>query len=223
MTNHDEPLTRMGALFDNWLRKHHETGRTRALGVLKGQVGSLRATRQRTIAWANKISKAVERAREELGGSASLTALAEWLNDHGHTTSTGNRFASRNMGATLFSVDKLIAADAVMECRAKMSALALSASFAIDIAESRPLEVECIERIKAGIVMARALERRAVLPEADLTREAQHMAIAQAELQRSDSRYAPMLARECYLTEAEFAEAVPDIEKMIMTNAKPDR
>lgn len=214
MIDADEPLTRMGALFDAWLRKHQETGRTRALGTLKGRVAALRTSRQRTIAWADEISKAVEVAREELGGSANLTAIASWLTDHGYMTSTGNRFASRNMGATLFSVDKLIAADAVMECRAKMSALALSAKFSIQMADSQPLEIECIDRIKAGIVMARAMERRAVLSDAALTQAAHELAINQAELQRT--RYAPMLARECYLTEAEFAEAVPDIESMIL-------
>jgi hypothetical protein len=216
IANQDDARAKMRDLFQDWLGRQTEGVRKRSLGTLKGQVASQKAARARTMAWASEMLMVVQQAREDLGVAVGPEALAKWLNEHHHKTSTGNWFRGSNLGTTLFSVDKLIAADAVMECRTKMSALALSANFDIAPTDSQPLEAECIERIKEGIVLARQLERRSILSENGLTVEAQQMAKDEANRQRDDGRYAPMLARECYLTMAEFDEAVPDIERMLL-------
>lgn len=212
-----DPRRRMAALFDRWLVKQGTDRRDGQIGILKGRVKSLQTQRLRTEKWAQELLPLVEQARDELGGSATLIELAEWLNARNHFTATGNRHVGRNFGTTLFSVDKTIAGEAVMVCRTKMSALALSANFNASQSDMQPLEAECLQRIRSGIVLSRRLERQRPLTEDELEREAQRLAIAQADLQRADQRYVPMLARECYLTEAEFAEAVPDIERMILS------
>jgi hypothetical protein len=214
MTDRDDVLRRMRELFQRWHAEHGENGRKNALGNLKGRVGALRSSRQRTIAWAESLLPVVEQARNELGASIGPMALADWLNDRHHKTSTGNRFRGPNLGLTLFSVDRMIAKDAVLECRTKMSALALSADFTVPPADAAPLEIECLERIKEGIVLARRLENRFALPEDQLTREARQMAIDESKRQRDDREYLPMIARDCYLTMAEFDEAVPDMERL---------
>lgn len=218
MTDADHPLDRMSALFERWITRHGERSQKQAIGVLKGQVAARKAAQERTVRWARDMLPLVEQARNELGGGMTNNALADWLNECDRQTATGNRFVGRNLGTTLFAVDKSIIADAVMECRAQMSALALSADFRVPVEDARPLEIRCIERIKEGIALARELERRHPLSDDDLTVEARQQAIYEAERQRSDGKYAPMLARECYLTDAEFDEAVPDIERMILAN-----
>lgn len=144
----------------------------------------------------------------------TLNELAEWLNTNGHRTSTSGRFVGKNLGTTLFSVDRLIAADAILECRTRMSALALSADFSVPPDDIVPLESECLNRIKAGIVLARNLERRSTLTDSQLADMAREMAINEARDQRVHGEYLPMLARDCYLTMAEFNEAVPSIERL---------
>lgn len=216
----DEPLDRMSALFERWITKHGVERQRQAIALLNGQVKGRRTAAERTVKWARDMLPLVEQARNELGGGMTNNALADWLNDRGHQTSTKNRFLGKNLGTTLFAVDKSIITDAVMECRAQMSALALSADFRVPIGETRPLEARCIDRIKEGIALARELERRHPLTDADLTEEAKTQARIEAEKQREDGRYTPMLARECYLTTAEFDEAVPDIERMILENRR---
>ncbi len=216
----EEPLDRMSALFERWIAKHGVERQRQAVALLNGQVKGRRTAAERTMKWAGDLLSVVSTARNELGGGMTNNALADWLNERGHLTSTGNRFAGKNLGTTLFAVDKSIITDAVMECRAQMSALALSADFRVPIGETRTLEARCIGRIKKGIALARELERRHPLNDADLTEEAKTQAFIEAEKQREEDRYTPMLARECYLTTAEFNEAVPDIERMILENRR---
>lgn len=212
----NDPVTRMSLLFERWLEQNEPHRQMQALGNLRGRVSSLRASRMRSVEWAQKMLPIIETARDELGGGATLADISRWLNAKGHRTVSNRMFEGKNLGATLFSVDKLVAGDAVMECRAKMSALALSANFEVAVSDSEPLQIECIERIEEGIVLARKLERRRPLSSAELYEEARRMAVEQAKLQRDDTRYVPMMARETYLTEGEFAEIVPDIEQMML-------
>lgn len=216
MADRENSLSRMGELWDRWIAKHGEDGRKRALGTLKGQVAGLRKARERKIGWANEILPKIEQARKELydwGNErpAGATKMVKWLNERHIHTSTGGRFHDGSFDEQL-RVDRIIAADAVMECRAQMSAKALSADFQMERTNIDPLEFECLERIKEGIGLARRLQSLPEIAGERLNREAFSLAAEQADEQRT--RYFPMLARECYLRDAEFDEAVPGIERL---------
>ncbi|EIZ78262.1 hypothetical protein WSK_3144 [Novosphingobium sp. Rr 2-17] len=216
MSQHDEVLDRMRELFEGWLLKHGEDGRRRALGTLKGQVAALRAARKRKIEWAENILPEIQTARRELydhenARQAGAPKMVEWLNARRLRTSTDGRFSNGSFDEQL-CVDRQIAEDAVLECRTAMSAKALSADFQMQRAEIDPLELACIERIKGGIVLARKLQNMSEIGPDDLSHEAFMLAINVAKGQRD--KYLPMIARECYLGEADFHDAVPGIERL---------
>lgn len=185
-----------------------------ALASLTGRVANLREKRLAKIEWAEMMIKPLMSARVELGNDAGPVRLSRWLNEHHHRTQRGNRFHGSNLGE-LFGIDREIIEDAVLECRTRMSALALSAKFEMDHTKIHPLELECVEEAKRAILLVRRLERLSEMSESDLAKEAVAKVCREAIKQRET--YLPMLARDCYLTMAEFDEVVPSIERLYLS------
>lgn len=196
-------------LAERWLAKHGEDGLRRALGTLRGNVKMIRAKRHKSLEWAQKMEAHLDAARREIGEHAKRPVeLCKWLNDHHIHSSQRGRFIPATLDIELYGVADRYAEDLVLECRTKMSARAMSADFSLRGDDQSTLESEAIEKLVPVVALVYRLQGMTVPSESDLREGAKSKVIDIAQSQR-ESRYDPMLARECFLTDDELDLMAP--------------
>ncbi|ATP18546.1 hypothetical protein [Sphingobium yanoikuyae] len=197
------------ALAKRWIEKHGPDGLNRAVGALKGSEKMIRAKRLKTLEWAKGMEAHIAAARRELGVEAKRAqALCDWLNGRFISSSQGGRFVPATLDIELYGVADRYSEDLVMECRTKMSARALSADFEQRGADGTSFEGEAVEKLVPVLALVYRLQALPVPSSSTLRDEARSKMIVVARDQRR-SKYAPMLARDCYVSQDEIDVMAP--------------
>lgn len=202
------------ALAKKWLAEHGADGMERAVQALRGGIKTTRTRRLKTLKWAWQMRLLFDKARDEIGEHAKNDqTLCDWLNNYRDEnglpvrTIQNGHFIPRTLH-DLHGVAHRYAEDLVLECRTKMSARAMSADFKLRTIVQDTLEAEAVRKLVPVIGLVCRLQGLPIPPRAERREEARLLMIEVAKQQRQ-SQYAPMLAREAYLSDDEFDIMAP--------------
>lgn len=178
-------------------REDHEQRRGSAFDMATRSVSAAITTRLKQYAWAKSMIEPVRRARLELvpEGKRGKTdaAMARWLNDNKFRTVNGHTFNTKAAGLLMYAAAEGMIEHAVLECRTRMTAVALSADFASADARVESLEAEYLPIIADALETGYLLAGLTVPRSGALMQEAQAAAVRVAAEQRSQPM--SMLAR----------------------------
>lgn len=167
-----------------------------AIRIAKAEVNSAATRRLNAFAAAQKMLPAVQQARQALipeGKQDSDAAMARWLNTNGHTLHKGHSWSRQTVRQSIMTADEKFIKYAVSECRALMSARALSADF--EAKEVGELEAHYIHIIADALALGHDLRGNRARSRAELLEEAKDAAIREAKEQRA-AKPVSMAARE---------------------------
>lgn len=158
-----------------WIAQRQSEKRNYFSKKHKATVSTQQAVRLKTYAWAKTMVEPLAKAREALRPSRkheSYRAIAKWLTESadkgggGCTTSEGRGFKAQTVGDLLVMATNNYKDQAVLECRTRMTALALSASFETADAARDGLEADCVRVVADANRLADQLNGRPELEDA---------------------------------------------------------
>ncbi len=172
--------------------------------LVKAKASVARAARDRLDAYQHAVDMVeyVEQARREINDAnyrkgfekpVSDNAIAQWLNDAGHLTRTPGLWSRKTVRTALMDADIRAIEHAVLECRTRMTAQALSADFTADTVSE--LEAEYLAVIAEALALGHRLRGNRARSADELAVEAKRRAIEVAAVQRARKPISTM-ARE---------------------------
>lgn len=154
----------------DWMAAHKASQREYFAAEHKRVVSAMASNRIKKFEWAETMVDALKYAREALiaeqnGKAESLHSIVKWINDQKNDDGSskfpaveGGKFHYQLLSDLLYKTASDYADQAVLECRTRMTALALSADFETADAAVGDLENECINQIAKALILSRKLK-----------------------------------------------------------------
>lgn len=176
----------------------------------KREVSRLAVIRTQSFERAMRFVPLIEQARAEIGAEfyrkfyerdVSYRAIAEWLNQYqsehgkGFSTPRGKKWTGKQVAENLMEAPARIIEEAVLECRTRVTAMALGRAFFDSEKEITELEQEYLGYIADALEIEHRLNGHRLKSREDLLREARYKAVAVAAEQRRRKELS-MMARE---------------------------
>lgn len=176
----------------------------------KATVSKAATDRVQAYKRAQRLLPLIEQARAEIEREyhrrfyqkdVSFNAIANWLNEYSKESRVSSRapyggeWSGKQLAKTVFGAPDEIIKTAVLECRSRMTALALSADFTRPMEAVEKLEREYIEYIAQALELGHRLNGNRQRTREELLAEARYKAIEVAADQRRQKPVS-MMARE---------------------------
>lgn len=190
---------------ERWEKEGWEVSRDKHVGRLKGQHAQMTKRRIANFEYAKLVLPHIQaiyneldyyEAGEAIGGKRLAEALAARgvKTQKGQTPTILSDSGKAWANALVQETDASLIADAVLECRTRMTALCLSANFESQTVDT--LEAEYVEIIADMLALGRALRNQPVWPRTQLIEQAWGDAKEQARQQRQEKPPVTMAQRE---------------------------
>lgn len=179
-----------------------------AISQAKADVSRAVSARQEAYAWAQQMLKPIEEARTAIRIDLAIerkdrepreSEIAEWLNQNGirpkGRQAENSKWSRVQLGKTVFRADERMIENAVLECRTRMTVMALSADFAKPVDMAHSLELEYLELIADALELGHRLRGERSRSREELMNDARHAAVDVARRQRANKPVS-MAARE---------------------------